>query len=132
MKPVCIISFPVPSPCRVLPTEERNPLLAAREHGNCLSHPVPVTFWFGLAQHLEDLGVGGVVAERPEHVPALPVADLHRPRWRPVEQPEGFSELCGEEQLRVAPLPLRGSTSCLAGREGTDTCTLCPLNMPQS
>lgn len=90
-----------------------------------------VTFWFGLAQHLEDLCVGGVVAKRPEDVPALSVADLHRPRRRPVKQPKGFSELCREEELGVVPFPLQGSMSCLAGREGTHTCVLCPLNAPQ-
>lgn len=64
------------------------------------------------------------MAECPQDVPALSVADLHRPRGCPVKQPEGFSELCREEELRVAPFPLQRSTSCLAGREGTQVTAL--------
>lgn len=45
------------------------------------------------------------MAERPQDVPALRVADLHGSRGRAVEQAEGFLELCGEEELGC-PLPM--------------------------
>ncbi|KAG5840887.1 hypothetical protein ANANG_G00193480, partial [Anguilla anguilla] len=46
-----------------------------------------------LAQDLQHVGVGGVLAQRAHHVTALGEGDLHLARWRAVEQRERLLEL---------------------------------------
>lgn len=62
-----------------------------------------LTFGLGLAQDAQHLRVGGVLAQRPQHVPTLRVGDLHLPGRGPVEQRKGLFELCGETTL-LSPL----------------------------
>lgn len=56
-----------------------------------------LTFRLGFAQDTQHLGVGGVLAQGPQHVPALPVGDLHLSSRRPVKQRESLFELCREK-----------------------------------
>lgn len=56
-----------------------------------------LTFGLGLAQDAQHLRVGGVLAQRPQHVPALRVGDLHLASRGAVKQRKGLFELCGEK-----------------------------------
>lgn len=70
--------------------------------GNVLQHGQEVlkvhqlaahVFWTRLAKHLQDVGVGGVLAQCLQHIATLGKCDLHLPRGRAVEQGEGLLEL---------------------------------------
>ena len=52
-----------------------------------------LTITLGVPQDFEHLGVGGILAQGPHHVPTLTVQDLAIPRS--VKQLEGLLELCG-------------------------------------
>lgn len=55
-----------------------------------------LTFRLGFAQKTQHLCVGGVLAQGPQHVPTLPIGDLHLSSWSPVKQRKGLFELCRE------------------------------------
>ena len=70
-----------------------------------------LTFRLGLAQDTQHLGVGGVLAQGPQHVPALPVGDLQLSLRGPVKQRKGLFELC-REKTGCSP---RGQAKAVAG-----------------
>ena len=68
-----------------------------------LSPGPSLTFRLGLAQDAQHLSIGGILAQGPQHVPTLPVGDLHLSTRRPVKQRKGLFELCGDK-TQLQPL----------------------------
>lgn len=63
-----------------------------------------LTFRLGFAQNTQHLCIGGVLAQGPQHVPTLPIGDLHLSSWSSVKQGKSLFELC-RETPSYSPLP---------------------------